>query len=147
MVRLPNSEKMASSIVSQTSFVKSLKPLFKDGFLSSVNQVDESYEILKNYWLALKSIFPDAFLTPKEYVIQKTPGLFALHELAHKILVKKGENCEKRADFLDILSKVFPPSKYKDDFWRADGEGAALYGSMKGFRILANKLTHNLPWA
>lgn len=147
MVRLPNSDKMASNIINQTSFVKSLKPLFKDGFFSSIKKVNESYEILKNYWIAVKRVFPDAFVSPKEYVIQKTPGLFSLHELAHKILVKKGENCQKELDFLLILKEVFSSPSYNGDFWRSDGEGAALYGSMKGFRILANKFIDKLPWS
>ncbi len=145
MIRLPNSPRIAANIVNQTSFVKSLQPIFKDGLLDAIRDADKGYEILKNYWLALKRIFPDAFIVPKDSVIQKTPGIFSLHELAHKIMIKGGEKHTSEADFTLVLKKVFSDlKKYDADFWRADGEGAALYGSMKGFRILANQFIDNL---
>lgn len=143
-IRLPNSPKVALNIVNQTSFVRSLQPIFKDGLLSAIRNADKSYEILKNYWLALKKIFPDAFVVSKDYVIQKTPGIFSLHELAHRILLKGGEARTSERDFVSILEKVFSDPKYNSDFWRADGDGAALYGSMKGFRILADEFIENL---
>lgn len=145
MIKLPNSPKIAANIVSQTSFVKSLQPIFKDGLLSAITNADRGYEILSNYWKALKKIFPDAFISPKDYVIQKTPGVFSLHELAHRIMIKGGEKHTSENDFLTSLNVIFADSgKYDSDFWRADGEGAALYGSMKGFRILANEFIENL---
>jgi len=144
-IRLPNSPKIATNIVNQTSFVKSLQPIFKDGLLSAIIDADKGYEILKNYWQAIEEIFPDAFIVSRDYVIQKTPGVFSLHELAHRIMIKGGEKHTSKADFLLALRKVFSDSKkYDSDFWRADGEEAALYGSMKGFRILANQFIENL---
>lgn len=144
-IRLPNSEKKASYIVNQNSFVKSLQPIFKDGLLSSIRDADRGYEIIKNYWIAVKKIFPDAFRVPREYVIQKTPGIFSLHALAHRILIRGGEGKTSEKDFMSVLEEVFPEKKYTSDFWRADGGAAALYGSMKGFRILADEFTSGLP--
>ncbi len=143
-IRLPNSEKKASYIVNQNSFVKSLQPIFKDGLLSSIRDADKGYEIIRNYWAAVKKVFPDAFTLPREYVIQKTPGIFSLHALAHRILIRGGEGKTSEKDLLSTLEEVFADKKYSSDFWRADGDGAALYGSMKGFRILADEFTRNL---
>jgi len=142
-IRLPNSPKLATNIINQTSFVKSLQPIFKEGLLSAIFDADKGYEILKNYWCAVVKIFPDAFTVRRDYVIQKTPGVFSLHALAHKIMIRGGKEKTSESDFYSILKKVF--AKYDSDFWRADGNGAALYGSMKGFRILANEFIEYLP--
>lgn len=156
-IRLPNEDKTAAHIVSQNSMITSLKPLFDDGLFSSRTiSVDFSYEILKNYWLALKDIFEDAFLAPKDYVIRKTPGVFALHSLLHEIdklaRISKRPEDYKREFFREVLTKTF--NKFEgtknpgliSDFWRSDYDmGASQYGSMKGFKILADQLKDCLP--
>jgi len=149
-ITLPNEKKTAAQIVNQTSMVSSLKPLFKSGHFSEVRDVDEIYKTLNNYWKVIKRIFPDAFLKPTDYVIMKTPGIFSLHLLLEKILARKGETCRSEQDFKEILDKVFAAKGINtDDFWRKDNlTGAASYGSMKGFKYLADgKFAINLPWA
>lgn len=145
-IRLPNTQKSPINIISQNSFVKSLKPLFKGGVLENIKP-DSSYEIIKNYWGALKRMFPDAFSKSKEYVIQKTPGVFSLHDLANKVLnMLKFQNKEfSEENIYKILIKAFEDEQQESDFWRSDGTGAAMAGSMKGFARLANDFKRNLP--
>ena len=145
-IRLPNTQKSPINIINQNSFITSLKPLFKDGIMENFKP-ELAHEALKNYWDALKRFFPDAFLKPKEYVIQKTPGVFSLHSLANKIfqslLHKKKDFTEN--NIKELLNKAFDGEQSTSDFWRRDGSGAALYGSMKGFMRLADSFKRNLP--
>ena len=147
-IKGPNQDKTARTIISQNSFYVSLKPLFTTGYFESTRSIDHEYEILRNYWNALKEVFPHAFRTPEESVILKTPGIFSLHNLLRAILQRRGgtkENITKQS-FVTLLKKIF---NEKDDyFWSSDNTlGASLYGSMKGFRILADEFITQLDSA
>lgn len=48
-------------------------------------------------------------------------------------------------DIHRILSRAFKDDEYSSDFWRSDGTGAAMAGSMKGFAMLAESFKANLP--
>lgn len=146
-IRLPNSDKLATHIVNQTSFLKSLQPVFRDGALSAVRNADDCYDRLKSYWLAVKKIFPDAFSDPRQYVIQKTPGVFSLHQLANHVMLSGGNEKTSVNDYSSILGGVFGDGEFDDDFWRASNDdGASRYGSMKGFRILADWFVSKLNY-
>lgn len=146
-IRLPNTQKSPINVISQNSFVQSLKPLLKGGIFELLDiKADLAYEILRNYWNANKRIFSDAFANRKEYVIQKTPGVFSLHNLANKvfgILYSQGEEFSE-GNIYRVLLQAFNDQKYTSDFWRSDGTGAALAGSMKGFARLADEFKENL---
>lgn len=141
-IRFPNTKKSISHLVNQNSFVTSLRPLYKGGILENDFSIDEAYLALKNYWSAISEIFPDSFAIPRDYVIQKTPGIFSLHDLANRVLsqlVNERKDWSKR-NIEDKLKIAFQnEKKYNDDFWRADNYlGAAMAGSMKGFKRLGN---------
>lgn len=141
-IQVPNTDRIATHIIKQNSMVKSLQPLFRDGYFSSVTNLDKNYQVLRDYWVVLKEIFPAAFSRPKEYVIQKTPGVFSLHNLAHAITLR-GLPEYSKGTFAKVLKEVFDD---KDDYyWASENqEGAAVYGSMKGFRILSNDFIEKL---
>jgi DGQHR domain-containing protein len=146
-IRLPNTKKSPLNIVNQNSFVQSLKPLYKGGILEDVKP-DDAYDMLRDYWEAVSRLYPDAFSKPKDHVIQKTPGLFSLHDLANRvfkniILKEKKVNV---SNIMEILGKVLEGELGKDYFWHKDNyiKGAARAGSMKGFGRLAEELRSNL---
>lgn len=143
-IQLPNVARRPRHSINQNSFVTSLKPLFKDGFLTNF-QLDDSYLILKNYWEAISRLFPEAMMDTKHYLILKTPGIFPLHMLANKALPR----CNKDfsiANILRYLKAAFKGQQYSsDEFWAKEGDGAALLGSMKGFKKLGDELISNLP--
>lgn len=140
----PNQDRKATHIINQVSFISSLKPLFKTGSLSDIKDVDVSYRILNNYWLALKKIFPDAFLQSKDYLIQRTPGVFSLHLLLNSIIPFIGIKKTSQKDFEEILDKKIFDSEFekikerRSGFWMRKGGEAGTYGSMKGFKIMAD---------
>lgn len=142
-IRLPNTERKKYHIVSQNSFLNSLRPLLSQGVLQGKEKPsDICYKIIRNYWFAIKKIIPEPFASPREYVIQKTPGVYSLHDLANRIML--GTNDFTRTYFRAILEKVFTDD-FDEIFWRSRGEGAAIFNSMKGFRILANQMAAKLP--
>jgi DGQHR domain-containing protein len=144
---LPNSNKVGGAIMRQNSFITSLKPLYVGGAFEFTRNLDNEYEIVRNYWLALKKKFPASFVMPAESVIMKTPGVFSLHALLRAILQRKG--MEKEAisveGFCRTIDKVFEGETGDDYFWSTDNTtGAALYGSMRGFRILSDQFISNM---
>ncbi len=141
-IKYPNEKKGTHRIVGQNSVITSLKPLYVGGYFESTRNVDSTFEITANYWSALKKIFPGSFALPDESVIMKTPGLFTLHTLLRAILQRRGASKENvsTASFESLLKKVFKAAGKDDNFWNADNDtGASMYGSMKGFRLLADQ--------
>ena len=134
-----------------TSFMTSLRPIFSylddHGFLKGdvKNQASKLAEIMIDYWSAIKEIVPDAFASPADYVIQKTPGLFALHMVGRSVLRRihmVGHGWSK-SEFKRLLENSAFLSD-ADNWVKDDGE-AAKYGSMKGFAQLALRIEEELP--
>ena len=132
-------------IIRETSFVTSLKPVLQTPYF--VRQSEENSALLiSRYWEAVRRAFPEAFQFPDHYVIQKTPGIYPLHELAPEVF----ELARDRGDVeVETLFSVLEPLNQVvggSDFWlKENEEGATQYGSMKGFRILASQLRQYLP--
>ncbi len=146
-IKIPGGGKKPSHIINQNSFLTSLKPLFGPGavFSIQVRKLDDRYRLLEEYWGALAETFPDAFNEPKDYVIQKTPGVFSLNAFAPHVFAKVGLDDASRKSLKELLKKVFLDNGITSDYWRKDTlDGAANYGSMKGFRILTDKFLEYL---
>ena len=104
-------------------------------------QADYVSDILVAYWRAIRNVVPDAFEEPSEYVIQKTPGLFSLHYLLRDSLLKDiywGRRSFDEATFQEFIGGS--PEITDAHFWHKDSGRASAYGSMKGFRELADLL-------
>jgi len=133
-----------TKIVRATSFITSLRPVYtwlKEFVLDQhCRNLDDEiayvYDIVANYWRALKDVVPDAFESADDYVIQKTPGLFSLHKLLKHLLgdMHRGRrefNSETFAAFLKESPEITDAS-----FWHVKEQRASVYGSMKGFEDL-----------
>lgn len=138
-------EKTRKSVVGQTSMVTSLRPLLTAATMSA----DTAREVVSNYWKAIQNVFPGAFVNPKDYVIQKTPGVFAFHMILPSLVIKLGVDNTSVKNFEEMLKTI--PDHDEDitvDFWRSDTKyGASQYGSMKGFRLLADRFEDALTEA
>lgn len=146
-IQAPNQKKNPNHIMKEISFSTSLKPVVAGSSLLSKLHVDQVAELLGRYWEALNELMPDAFKNPEKYVIQKTPGVFSLHSVFPLVFELVRQESDTLS--LDAFKSVLRPMAEADDgaeFWESDNEdGAAQYGSMKGFRILANHLENSLP--
>jgi DGQHR domain-containing protein len=143
----PNKSKrdMRSMIIRETSFVTSLKPVLKTPYFVR-QQEEHAAELIRRYWEAIRRVFPEAFLNPDAYVIQKTPGVYSLHQLAPEIFELARDKGDVSTEALYEIASALAQVEDGSDFWhRENDEGAAQYGSMKGFRILASTLRQYLP--
>lgn len=144
----PNKSKrdMPTMIVRETSFVTSLKPVLQTPYF--VRQSEEhAAELIGRYWEAVKRVFPEAFRYPEAHVIQKTPGVFSLHEIAPEVYELARDRGDISVSTLyDIMQSLRELDSGESYLWHSENiEGAAQYGSMKGFRILASLLRQHLP--
>jgi DGQHR domain-containing protein len=146
-IQAPNQKKTSNHVVKEISFTTSLRPVVAGTSLLSKLHVDQVSELLGRYWQALADLMPEAFKNPDRYVIQKTPGIFSLHSI-FPLVFELARQRSKNVD-VDSFIEVLRPMLDTDDgaeYWERDNDdGASQYGSMKGFRILANHLESSLP--
>jgi len=146
-------------IISQTSLADSIGLLI--GKLPSedfdLNEADKSADrlsqLLINYWIALKEIFPEAFQIPEDYTIQRTVGCYVLH----KVFPYVYELCKKSNDFSKERMKLFLLKMFENfskstgiavnsEFWNKwVGDPLATGTGMKTVNKLANLLIESLP--
>jgi len=138
-IKLPGKK---GSGVSQRAFTSSLEPVLKDPILRTLTY-DELVDALDQYWLAWKKLCPRAFDEPEHHVIQKTIGLFVLHELfieAAKLL--KGRRKDWTQDnFYEALSKM--TRGVDDEFWHSHGEAGRGGSNRSVLRHLSGRLRAN----
>lgn len=137
-------------VVRATSFITSLHPLCeyleKHGFTRGT--LAERGEFLANvvmeYWGAIRELMPQAFDAPADYVIQKTPGIFSLHAICHRLLARMhlARRAWVKKEFKIMLEgcDIFTSAAY----WDASEGDASKYGSMKGFSELARLIDEDL---
>lgn len=137
-------EEQPTMVVRETSFVTSLKPILQTPYF--IRQSEEAAaELITRFWVAIQRVWPEAFENPDEYVIQKSPGVFSLHELAPEVFEMVRDSGEITVENIFKVVKSLGEIG-GSEFWEANNsDGAASYGSMKGFRFLASDLRQFLP--
>lgn len=148
---MPDEVSVASNsgkITRATSAITSIRIIYnwldQFGFLAGKDlngQADYLADVLVAYWRAIRNVVPEAFEDPAEYVIQKTPGLFSLHYLLRDSLlgsIYQGRRQWDEPTFQEFIEES--PEISDADFWHKDASRASAYGSMKGFRELADLL-------
>jgi DGQHR domain-containing protein len=144
----PNKSKreQPATVVRETSFVNSLKPILQTPYFVRQREEDAA-KLLSRYWEAIGRAFPEAIRHPQGHVLQKTPGVFSLHAIAPEVFELARDRSGRGTIDTDTLYEVLRPlDSLGSEFWASDNEeGAAVYGSMKGFRILASQLRQLLP--
>lgn len=144
----PNKSKreQPATVVRETSFVNSLKPILQTPYFVRQREEDAA-KLLSRYWEAIGRAFPEAMRHPQGHVLQKTPGVFSLHAIAPEVFELARDRARRGTIDTDTLYEVLRPLEgLGSKYWASDNEeGAAVYGSMKGFRILASQLRQLLP--
>ena len=143
-IQQPNEKRSARHMVREVSFASSLRPIlntFPYQDWGSQKVADQ----LRDYWEAWCMAVPECFDHAEDYVLLRTPGIFSLHEVAlHIWEVCRREDSEPTASRVgDMLSDI--PDYTSPRFWESENmEGAAVFGSMKGFRMLADMIKGDL---
>jgi len=83
-IQLPNEAK-GGTIISQKAFEDSLKPILNNDSLRSYSAAEMAI-ILVRFWRALQNLIPNVFDSPKDYVLQKTTGVFVLHRILPRVI-------------------------------------------------------------
>jgi len=158
-VLLPSEKRGKQHIITQTSFADSigilLNKLPEEDFSIDKNDVYlmKIASLLKDYWIALKEIFFEAFEFPEDYTIQKTVGCYVFHMLfPHVYMLLKRSGDFSKNKIKTILIKTFENFskatgvKVDSEFWNKwTGDPLATGTGMKTIRKLANLFVDSLP--
>ena len=97
-------------------------------------------KIVSAFWGAVRRLNPSAFEAPSDFVLQKTPGIFALHRMCARLLPMM-HIARRDWDEANFFAMLEPCVDLGDaEYWNAETGEAAKYGSMKGFAELADLL-------
>ena len=144
-IQAPNETKRSSHIVRELSFSTSLKPILNDPIATDVG-IDGIAAFLVNYWQAWREVVPEAFADPDQHVIQKTPGVFSLHLVARyvlKVMDRRKITSPSVAELRLVLDEAGDAASA--EYWKAGNpDGAAMAGSMAGFKIVADTIIEDL---
>lgn len=147
-IQPPNQKKEPQHVVRELSFSTSLKPILTS-YPYDTWEGGKIGRHLSRYWEAWRNLASEAFDEPNEYVIMKTPGVFSLHVVARYVfdVLRRRDITEPTVDdFQDILKDL---DEYATAYYWKSGniEGAAMAGSMAGFKLLADTFTDALEAA
>lgn len=135
-------------VVRATSFMTSLRPIydylnasfFAAEDISTAQRAERLATIVSAFWEAIRDLNPKPFEEAGLYVLQKTPGAFALHRLCARLmptmhLARREWDRENFRIMLEPIAEISDPT-----YWDAKSGEASKYGSMKGFAELADNL-------
>lgn len=147
----PNSPRTDLAVAGESEFTKSLKPFLKSSWAKGISEdgEDKVYDLINEYWCALRDIMPEAFEKPSEFVIQKTPGFHSLNRILSEVTMKCTELYKKernRKTFKKVLERI-NPERLESDWWKSGSkddnreqrpDGAATYVGMGPIGTLAD---------
>lgn len=139
-IQLPNQKKVKSDklTIMQAQFVRSLRPVFEINLLKRATP-QEIATILDAFWEGVRRVLPEALDDPKRYVLQKGPGVIALHRVLPEIIEVLRGNGERAGD-PDAYERVLQGLKnlsgeitteegtvrvHGVDYWKSGPEGVA----------------------
>jgi hypothetical protein len=133
--------------ISQTSFARTLYPLFDDPWIRHLSPT-ETTRLVESYWRALKLLCPQSVEDPRAYLLMKTAGVSTIHQILPDLvalLVSKGVKIrEITPDHFRKLLEEIP--EFKDEFWNGKNlEGAKRYLGEAGAKHLAGIIRAHLP--
>ncbi len=144
-IKEPESDGSKSHIATEKSFVPSLKWLLNSPGIKN-KSAKQIASFLSMMWEGLRFNMPEAFDTPKSYLIQKTPGFMAFHRLA-PIIYRKTKGKYNSVRKFEKYFKVFATDhEFNANFWyRGNLKGAKKYGTgQSAYTNLAMDLAEKL---
>ncbi|MSQ13962.1 MAG: DGQHR domain-containing protein [Dehalococcoidia bacterium] len=140
----PNQKKGEGHTIRELSFSTSLRPILNT-FPYQDWGPERTADLLCNYWQAWRDVVSEPFDEADAYVLLRTPGIFSLHLVALHLR----EVCRRRAEEPDLktITAILEdlPTFTSADYWRKyNTNGAAVFGSMKGFSMPADLIKDEL---
>jgi len=142
-IQPPNEKKTSQHTVRELSFSTSLRPILTT-FPYQDWRPERVAEQLSNYWKAWETVVPEVFENPQDHVLLKTAGAFSLHQVAMYIW-EVCRRAEKDPTTIEVVNMLQDLESSDSRYWESDNiDGAAVFGSMKGFSILADSIKDDL---
>lgn len=123
------------TIANLTSSVRDM--LSRSAKLTQFPDTDAQYKVIENYWNALKKWLPQAWKSPKDFLIFKGVGLYAVSYVGIEVIDRSLLKGKFSSDDMLKYLKQMPPESL------ASG-GTLPYAGRGGGRKLANDLIANL---
>jgi len=140
----PHDLPQPEAVIKLKSFVDSLAPLVSKRSSCANLDDDPLLDTLVDFWEGVREIMPNTFQTPRDYQIQRTVGVFALHLLFAREVYPR---CMLAGDTSPAtVKRIIGPAvgKYLNDaFWSTKGP-ASIYVGSSGYRELARLITLEL---
>jgi DGQHR domain-containing protein len=112
--------------------------LSRSAKLAQFPDVDAQFEIIKNYWKAVKKWMPEAWKRPSDFLIFKGVGLYAISYLGIEII----DRCLLKGKY--STQDMFKYLKQLPETDVFSSKGGSAYAGRSGGRIMANDLISNL---
>lgn len=116
------------------------RTLKKSGYLPE-RESDTQYGLIRHFWQAVKVVYPEAFDTPKEYLVAKNIGVQAFSLLAaeviDKCLVVGNVEVGHMVPFLEAAKDTVD--------WHKDSTDTAGMSGNRAVLILAGRMSKALP--
>jgi len=142
-IQLPNQPKDGAT-VTQGAFTNSLEPVLKDSLFQG-RSVQPIASALGNYWGAIYELNEAAFENPKEYVIQKTTGVFVLHKIFPRVAEycrdDKGNMVLTKEKIKSVLEGL---SFMNAEYWGSRGTAGMKGTNQKAFALLSMEALETL---
>ena len=155
-IRFSNQPKGITTVAS-AGFVNSLKPVLASAYFGRLTRGAQA-KVLAAYWDAQRTVLPNAFSEPQDYVLQKSLGVQVMHGIFNDVveLVRaNGDSVTDSNSFIKVIAQSLVnlsgdtrsgDQVSGDDFWLSGERGAAgAFSSSAGRRVLNARLRSGLP--
>jgi DGQHR domain-containing protein len=151
LIGLPDDNKdiRKERVISQNSFITSLKPFFSGAYRRWIyNHEDSSSDgkiileqcsyLIDNYWKMISKVYPGSFENKKGSILFKTIGVYSLHMLlanymANNNLTAEKKNIQKIMDGIkELLEFARDYSSFGEEFWKVGNKDALRKGTSAG---------------
>ena len=141
-VKVAGHKAVSNQLIGQHTMVASMEPALKDAFIKRLSDEDVG-KILLNYWYAIRELWPTTFLEPRDYKIQKTAGVYALHMTLPDVV----QLCRETNNFSSHrIYEILAETGVKTEFWHASsGHPLVRESGLKYRRALGEYLRERLP--
>jgi DGQHR domain-containing protein len=134
-------------MISQAAFVVELKKLLQDTIFKEYDASDQ-IKLLKDYFKAVKELFPEAWLS-KKHVLCKTLGVAAILMTMRKVLIhcrlKNSFTKDTMKSVLENIKEIEIPTEHGVEKLDFSGRQLGAFGGRKGQRRLFELLESALP--
>ena len=139
-IQSPNERRGSWHTIRELSFSTSLRPILTTFPYRDMDGRRIADQLI-DYWQAWQEVIPEAFEASDDHVLLRTPGVFSLHQVALYVWeVCRSQGSEPTTSV--IASMIGEMGEFATaSYWQSENtQGAAVFGSMKGFAILADEM-------